>query len=204
MQNAVREDKLLRLKEARSSLRKCWLCNRCVQVNPPCQPQCIACGVPRYMFSFTYRIFHDNGGTASELSQDQLYELALQKLITGGMNNVRDLLKKDVFRQQYRDCEEIKERGEWEFTAKTTKTHLETGTLTARKDVEYSESRGLASPGQGGVNDAATSRSTALSRASGASNASMLSAVSGLVSREASDATLGGLDRRSAGRQRST
>ena len=63
--------------------------------------------------------------------------------------------------------------------------------FAVRKDLEYSESHGLATASQGDISESETVRSTALSRTSGATSASLLAAATGLVARGATDATLG-------------
>ena len=194
----LRADRKKRLEEAQRNKRKCWKCNgrMCSQSNPPCQPQCIACGNARYFLGFTYRIFEENGGTASGLSQTALYKIATSKLIISGSKNVDSLYPRALFNQQFSDCEDVRDMNEWEFIKRSTEAGLETGGFVVRKDLEYSESRGLATAGQSDISDTETIRSNALSRASGASSASLLSAAPGLVSRGASDATLGSIGSR--------
>ena len=117
--------------------------------------------------------------------------MATSRLIAGGSKNVDSLFPLAVFSQQFSDCEDLRDLNEWEFTKRTTDAGLETGVFAVRKDLEYSESRGLATASQGDISESETVRSTALSRTSGATSASLLAAATGLVARGATDATLG-------------
>ncbi len=117
--------------------------------NPPCRPHCASCGAPRKFFAITFRVFREQGGTAADQSQTQLYEIAKERLVAGGTKKVTSLFPIEMFCQQYTDCEDVADLNEWEFTYKTTKSGTLTGVFGVRKDLDYAEAHGLASSNQG-------------------------------------------------------
>ena len=86
---------------------------------------------------------------------------------------VKDTYTRQVFDQQWTDCIQIQEMSERQFTQTTTSKGVKTGKFTDRTDLSYQEAHGLEDE-EGSQWDSATVRSETLSRASGASSASII------------------------------